>query len=504
MHENFWRRSRFGKRFVYAFLALALAIGVGSYVTVDHVRADAAAAVPDLPPPNRDMGAAELPSSGTFAPLVKKAAPAVVSVQSTRTEKMPEMSGMPEGFPFPFFFGPQNPNQDDQPQERRQRGLGSGVIFSSDGYILTNHHVVEDADDVKVQLSDEREFPAKVIGSDAKTDVAVLKIDAKNLPTLPMGNSAAVEVGDIVLAIGNPFGIGQTVTMGIVGATGREFGIMAAEHGYEDFIQTDAAINPGNSGGALINTRGELIGINTAILSRSGGNQGVGFAVPVNLAHHITKQLVETGHVSRGYMGVGIQDISPGMSKNLNLPDSTGAVVTSVEPEGPAAAAGFKPYDVIRSIDGRDIRDSRELRLAVANRAPGDTVKVDVLRNGTAKSMEVKLTQFPDDEQTARNEEHGQESGALAGVSVDDLSPQVAKRLGLDPDITGVVVTRVQPDSAAADAGLSSGDVVQEVNRKPVTSVAEFRSAMGAIAKGDSVMLLVYSRGGSHFVVIEP
>jgi serine protease Do len=505
MHASFWKRSRFGKRLVYSFLALSLAIGFGSYVTVDHVRADAAAraAVPDLPPPTRDLGAAQLPSSGTFAPLVKKAAPAVVSVQSTRTAKMPTGMNMPEGFPFPFFFGPEGPDQDQAPQERRQRGLGSGVIFSSDGYILTNHHVVEDADDVKVQLSDEREFPAKVVGSDEKTDVAVLKIEATGLPTLPLGNSNAVEVGDIVLAIGNPFGIGQTVTMGIVGATGREFGIMARQHGYEDFIQTDAAINPGNSGGALINTSGQLVGINTAILSRSGGNQGVGFAVPVNLAHHITQQLVEHGRVERGFMGVGIQDISPAMSKTLDTPDSKGAVVTSVQEDGPAAEAGLKQYDVIRAIDGRDIRDTRELRLAVANHAPGDTVDVKVLRDGAAKSFNVKLTEFPSDEPSARNEERGQE-GALEGVSVDSLSPQVAQRLRVAPDITGVVVTRVRPNSPAAEAGLATGDVIQEVNRKPVASPGELRSAMSSVEKGQAVMLLVHRGGASQFVVIEP
>ena len=501
MQTKFRRQSRFGKRVALSILALSLAIFAGSYVTVDHVRADAASAVPDLPPPNRDLGAAQLPGSGTFAPLIKKAAPAVVSVRSTRTAKGPEMSGMPEGFPFPFFFGPQGPNQ--PPQERRQRGIGSGVIFSADGYILTNHHVIEDADEVKVQLLDEREFDAEVVGSDSKTDIAVLKVDGSNLPVLPLGNSEAVEVGDIVLAIGNPFGIGQTVTMGIVGATGREFGIMARQAGYEDFIQTDAAINPGNSGGALINSRGELVGINTAILSRSGGNQGVGFAVPVNLAHHITKQLVEHGKVQRGYMGVGIQDIDPTMSKTLDLPDSKGAVVTRVEPEGPAAEAGFERYDVIRSIDGRAIRDTRELRLAVANEAPGDTIDVEVLRDGGKKTLSVTLTEFPEDDQMARNPGGGQ-SGALEGVSVDELSPEVAQRLRLGPDVRGVVVTRVLPDSAAAEAGLAPGDVIQEVARKPVGSVAEFRSAMGSIEEGEAVLLLVHSRGFSRFVVIEP
>jgi serine protease Do len=494
-----------GKRLAYAFVALSLSIGVGSYISVEHVRADAAAvaAVPDLPPPNRDLGAAQLPASGTFAPLVKKAAPAVVSVQSTRTATVPEMSGLPEGFPFPFFFGPQGPEGEQEPMERRQRGIGSGVIFSSDGYILTNHHVIEDADEVKVQLLDEREFTAKVIGSDAKTDIAVLKVEATGLPTLPLGNSSAVEVGDITLAIGNPFGIGQTVTMGIVGATGREFGIMAAQAGYEDFIQTDAAINPGNSGGALINTRGELIGINTAILSRSGGYQGVGFAVPVNLAHHVTKQLVEHGRVQRGYMGVGIQDISSSMSKTLDIPDSKGAVVTNVEPGGPASKAGFKQYDVIRSIEGKDIRDSRELRLAVANIAPGQTIDVEVLREGKPQTLKVTLTEFPSDEPRASASEPGQQ-GALEGVSVDELTPEIARQLRLEGDISGVVVSRVSPSSAAAEAGLATGDVIQEVARKPVSSVAEFRSAMGSVAKGEPVMLLVHRRGGSRFVVIEP
>ena len=502
MHRETRKEPRFGKRFVVGFLALSLAIFAGSYLTVGDVRADAASAVPDLPPPDRDLGSAQLPQSGTFAPLIKRASPAVVSVQSTRTAKVPQMSGMPEGFPFPWFFGPEGPNQ--QPQERRQRGIGSGVIFSADGYVLTNHHVIEDADEVKVQLSDEREFDAEIIGSDAKTDIAVLKVDGSDLPVLPLGNSEAVEVGDIVLAIGNPFGIGQTVTMGIVGATGREFGIMARQAGYEDFIQTDAAINPGNSGGALVNTRGELVGINTAILSRSGGNQGVGFAVPVNLAHHVTKQLVEHGRVQRGYMGVGIQDISPAMSKTLDLPDSKGAVVTSVEPGGPADEAGFEQYDVIRAIDGRKIQDTRELRLSVANEAPGDTIVVEVLRNGSSRTLSVTLTEFPEDDGMARSSGRRGQDGALEGVSVEDLTPEVAQRLRLDADIQGVVVTRVRPNSPAAEAGLAPGDVIQEVARQAVASVREFRSAMGSIGEGEAVLLLVHSRGRSHFVVIEP
>ncbi len=502
MQRDFWRPSRFAQRFAIGLLALALAIFAGANLSVDSVRADAATAVPDLPPPDRDMAAAQFPASGAFAPLIKKTAPAVVSVRSTRTARVPTAPGIPEGLPFPFFFGPQGP--ETEPQQRRQRGIGSGVIVSADGYVLTNHHVIEDADEVVVQLLDERELDAEVVGSDAKTDIAVLKIDGSSLPVLPLGNSEGVEVGDIVLAIGNPFGIGQTVTMGIVGATGRQFGIMARQAGYEDFIQTDAAINPGNSGGALINTRGQLVGINTAILSRSGGNQGVGFAVPVNLAHHVTKQLVEHGRVQRGYMGVGIQDIDPTMSKTLSLPDAKGAVVTRVEPGGPADRAGFERYDVIRSIDGRKVRDVGELRLAVANQAPGDTIDVEVLREGAGKSLRVTLTEFPSDEEMARGGDDDGPNGALSGVSVDELSPEVSQRLRLDPGIRGVIVTRVRPNSPAAEAGLRPGDVIGEVARQPVGSLAEFRQAVGSLAEGEAALLLVHGRGGSRFVVVEP
>ena len=491
MQGRFFGRSRFGKAFVSLFAGLTLAIGAGFFLSADHSRAaGSSVALPALASMDRNGGEQSFPTTGTFAPLVKEAAPAVVSIQSERTAKA--SAGM-QG--LPFFFG--QPRGGEMP-ERKQRGMGSGVIVTDDGYILTNHHVIADADEVTVVLGDDREFEAKVIGSDSKTDIAVVKIDAYNLPTLPLGNSDAVEVGDIVLAMGNPFGVGQTVTQGIVGATSRAFGI-TGQGGYEDFIQTDAAINPGNSGGALVNTHGQLIGINTAIMSRSGGNDGVGFAVPVNLAHQIMTQLVENGRVVRGYMGVGIQDVRPAMSQSLKLPDAKGAVVTKVEADGPAAEAGFKPYDVIRSVNGRKVDDARELRLGVASTAPGETVEVTVIRDGEEKALEITLGEFPGEEEPVRASNDSEETPKL-GVSVEALTPEIAESIGADPTLKGVVIAKVEPGSPAAEAGLRRGDVIQEVARKPVTSVGELRSALQAA--GDAPLLMVWSQGGSHLVVV--
>ena len=492
MLQSSWKRSHFGKGFVVGLTALALAVTAGGLWSVE--RGQAGSSIPALASPDRTGGEGALPATGSFAPIVKQVAPAVVSIQMERTTTVPQMQS-----PFPFFFGPGTP---DEPQERRERGMGSGVIVSPDGYILTNHHVVDGAEQVTVFLSDDRELKATLVGSDAKTDIAVLKVEGKDLPVLKLGNSDSVEVGDIVLAVGNPFGIGQTVTMGIVGATSRQFGIMAREQGYEDFIQTDAAINPGNSGGALINARGEVVGINTAILSRSGGNQGVGFAVPINLAHHVMTQLVEKGRVVRGYMGVGISDLSRAMADKLGAPDSKGAIVSNVEPDGPAAKAGLKQYDILRKINGKEIRDTRELRLEVAKTPPGETIDVSVLRDGKALDLRITLTEFPT-EQMAKAESPSESKSALEGVSVQELRPDVRQRLGLGPDVNGVVVTQVRANSPAARAGLQPGDVIEEVEKKPVTDMASFRSAVSA-AGDEPILLLVRTRGGSRFVVVEP
>ena len=490
--REIWIQSKFGKVFLSLFFTLGAMVGVGAFLSVERSNAEASA-IPDLPPATRDAGAAQLPSSGTFAPIVKRAAPAVVSVQS---EKAVRAADTPQGFPFDFFFGPEGPQQ----QERRQRGLGSGVIVSEDGYILTNHHVIEGADEVKVMMSDERTLPAEIVGSDAKTDIAVLKVDEIGLPTLELGNSDTVEVGDIVLAIGNPFGIGQTVTMGIVGATSRAFGIMNRSQGYEDFIQTDAAINRGNSGGALVNTAGQVVGINTAILSPSGANSGVGFAVPINLAHNVVRQLVDKGRVVRGYMGVQIGDVTPRVAELLELPDARGAVVSSVEPGGPADEAGFERYDVIRSINGEDVRDNRDLRLQVASLPPGSEIDVEILRDGRERDLSITLGEFPEeDQQTARSSSR---EGVLGGIEVEDLTPELARRLRLGPEVQGVVIARVARGSAAAEAGLEPGDVIEEVNREAIAGVSDYRAAARE-ADADAALLLVHRRGASSLVVVE-
>jgi serine protease Do len=357
--------------------------------------------------------------------------------------------------------------------------------------------VIDGATDVKVHLSDKRELTAKIVGSDKKTDIAVLKVDATDLPVLPLGNSKNVEVGDIVLAIGNPFGIGKTVTMGIVGATGRR-GLSIED--YEDFIQTDAAINPGNSGGALINTRGELIGINTAILSRSGGNQGVGFAVPVNLAHHVMKQIMENGKVVRGYLGVLIQPVNPAIAKAFGVSKNNGALVGDVTAGSPASKAGVKQGDVITSVDGTPVDDPSQLRLQIASMAPGTEVNLKVLRDGKEQTIPVTLGELPS--QPGENAKSEKTSSPMSGLSVDDLSPAVAQQLDLPAGTKGVVIVNVQPGSAAADAGLRRGDVISEVARKPVTTVEEFNQAVRAAGTGD-VLLLVNRGGSSMYVVVE-
>ncbi len=458
-------------------------------------------------------GAEALPQTMTFAPVVKRAAPAVVQISSTKVIKAEAQGRNGRGqqqnpfFDDPFFrrfFGDQNPFQ---PRDRRESGLGSGVIVSPNGYILTNNHVVEGATSVKVTLSDRREYTAKIIGTDPQSDIAVVKIEAKNdLPVLPLSDSSKSQVGDICLAIGNPFGIGQTVTMGIVSATGRNsLGIES----YEDFIQTDAAINPGNSGGALINARGELIGINTAILSGSGANAGVGFAIPINMARNVMDQLMKSGKVVRGYMGAMLQNVDPNVAKAFGLPSGTaGAAVTSVDPGTPADKAGLKTGDVITAVNGENIVDMAQLRLRIASFAPGTTVRLHVFRDGKPQDVNVTLAERPSDKERAKGRRGGGGPGgdngqpsSLNGVSVQDLTPQIAQQLGLDSNVTGVVVTDVDEASAAADAGLQQGDVIQQVNRQPVRNTNDFdkltRNANGTV-------LLFVNRGGrTLFIPVE-
>jgi Do/DeqQ family serine protease len=493
-------RQRFtGMRFIAPALAAALAatFAIGGAIGFTSHR-QPQSLIPAASASNAMNGMAALTMS--FAPIVKNAQPAVVSIASTKVVKI---SGGDEGLSplfddpmFRQFFGDGPQNRFGKQGEQREQGLGSGVIVAADGYILTNNHVIDDANEIRIYTSDKRELKARVIGADPKTDIAVVKVEAKNLPTLPFADSSQAQVGDIVLAIGNPFGVGQTVTMGIISATGR--GNLGIED-YEDFIQTDAAINPGNSGGALINASGQLIGVNTAILSRAGGNQGVGFAVPANLARTVMNQLLKNGKVVRGYLGVMIQPVTPEIAKAFNLPDARGALVGEVTPDGPAARAGLAQGDVIIELNGARVDDNRELRLKIGQLAPGSAIRLKLLRDGNPREANATLGELPNEKEAASDGKP--ESGSPDGLSVENLTPQIARRLGLQSSASGVVVTGAQDGSRADDAGLRRGDVIQQVNRRPVNNVAEFERAMKQ-AGDKSAVLLVNRNGHTSFVAL--
>ena len=488
-----------------------LALGAAALIAGSALAAsqrDTAKPKPSPVVPKVELDETPLPrASGaytSFAPVVKKVAPAVVKIVTT--SKAANISA-PEGFGLndPFwrhFFGDQSGRQmpNRQFNAPRQHGLGSGVVVTKDGYILTNNHVVDNAEEVKVTLQDGREFTAKVVGRDPKSDIAVVKIDVKDLPVVSMADSDKVQVGDIVLAIGNTFGVGQTVTTGIVSATGR--GNLGIED-YEDFIQTDAAINPGNSGGALVDVEGRLIGINTAIFSRTGCNQGIGFAIPSGLARNVMDSLISYGSVARGYLGVMIQDVTTALAKEFKLKDASGALIGDVVPKGPADKAGLKDGDVVLEYNGKKVVDSRRLRLAVGETKPCTTAKMNILRDGASKTLEVTVQALPGTEQLAKNNTpNGTDNGTLNGVGVADLDPQTRQALKLHNTVKGVVITEVQPDSPAAEVGLKQGDVILEINRHPVKT-AEEAVKLTENTKDKVTLLRIWSNGGSHYVVVD-
>ena len=427
----------------------------------------------------------------SYADLVSRVSPAVVTIRSTERARSAQQFPFLDDPQFREFFGDRLPQQPQQSQ-RPVRGVGSGVIVNSDGYILTNHHVVDGALEVRVELTDNRTFTAKLVGSDPPSDLAVLKIDARNLPAVTMGDSDKVRVGDPVLALGNPMGIGQTVTSGIVSAKGRTTGM--SDGSFEDFLQTDAAINRGNSGGALVNTNGELIGINSQILSPSGGSIGIGFAIPSNMAKAVMDQLMKTGKVRRGMMGVTIQPVDADLASSLNLPAARGAIITSVQPGGPAERAGIQRGDVVTSINNQPIVDHNALRNQIASIAPGSTANVTVFRNGREQNMQVALAELPDRQRSETEEESSNGNGAGTndrfGLSLQPLTAEMASRYGLAADDQGLVVTRVDPESNAATAGIRQGDLIQEVNRQPVRSIVGFTTAMRASGSRPALVLI--------------
>jgi serine protease Do len=469
----------------------------------------------------------------SYAPVIKHVAPSVVNIYSTRTVRQRDNPLFNDPF-FRRFFGPNDNDDSDQgqgqgqmpgqgnrgrrrsqPRAERSQSLGSGVIVSPDGYILTANHVVEGADEIKVALANGgQEFTAKVIGADAPTDVAVLKITGKDLPIITMADSDKLEVGDVVLAIGNPFGVGQTVTMGIVSGTGRTaLGI----NQYEDFIQTDAAINPGNSGGALVDANGRLIGINTAIFSESGGYQGVGFAVPVNLARSVMERLIKFGKVTRGFLGVQLQNLSPELAEEFALPDQSGALVSDVQSGTPAAKAGLQDGDVIRQVDGKKITDREQLRLMISQTAPGTKVTLTILRaeNGkkpVEKTISATLGTLKE-QANARGENTPDQQkdsnyDSLDGVEVADIDSSSRQQYGIPSSVRGAVVTSVDENSNSAEAGVREGDVIQEINRESVRT-ADDAVRLSDKAHGNRVLLKIWrpnnggNGGGSFYITVD-
>jgi serine protease Do len=446
--------------------------------------------------------------AASFSNVVKRVAPSVVKITTeTKAKRVSaNAANLPPGFDNPAFrqfFGNRLPEMQTQPQN----GLGSGVIVSADGYVVTNNHVVDGADVVTVALTDGREFTAKVVGRDPQTDLAVVKIDAKDLPTVTFADSAKSEVGDRVLAIGNPFGIGETVTSGIVSAKGRNIGILAEVEGYEDFIQTDAAINPGNSGGALVDINGRLLGINTAILSRSGGFQGVGLAVPANLVSQVADSLVKTGKVTRGYLGVNIQTITPALAESFNLKNNKGALVADIVPDSPAAKAGLKEGDVVTAINGQPVTDANSLKNQVSAFTPGTKLNLEILRDGKTDTVAATTAERPGSKRSGKgmdslSKNRSNDEGVLNGVAVEDIDRNGRRELNLPAKLKGAVITQVEPSSASARAGLKPGDVILEINREPV---ANAKDAIELSTKADSkkTLLKLWSRGNTLFVVVD-
>jgi serine protease Do len=442
-----------------------------------------------------------------FAGLAEHVAPSVVNISSTQEVKGSTGPGFGPGGPggqggeddpFHEFFGPFE--RFFGPQRRapyKAKSLGSGFVIDASGYILTNNHVVENADEIVVKLPTGKEFKAKVVGRDSKTDIALIEIHgASDLTPVNLGNSDDLKVGQWVVAIGNPFGLENTVTAGIVSAMGRHIN----QGPYDNFIQTDAAINPGNSGGPLLNTRGEVVGINTAIFSRGGGNIGIGFAIPIGLAKEIVPQLKERGHVTRGWLGVMIQKVTPDIAESLGLSEARGALVADVVKDGPADAAGIKQGDVIVEYEGKPVNDSAELPLLVARTPVGKTVKLKIIRGKETQTLSVKVQELKEEE-TAQV---GAGTSEDLGLAVQTLTPDLAENLGLDRNLKGVVVTQVEPSGPAAEAGLRRGDVILEVNRQAVKDADAYRKAVKSVGKGKSVLFLVRRGDNTIFLAVKP
>ncbi len=440
-------------------------------------------------------------SNETFVSVAKKSRQVVVNISSVRNRRADKEALPNPFFDDPFFrrfFGEEFGRRFQQPPEFQEQGLGSGVIVSMDGYILTNSHVVEGADEIEIHLPDGRRFTGTLIGADPKTDIAVIKIPAENLPALEWADSSQLQIGEIVLAIGNPFGLNQTVTQGIISGVGRaHMGIVD----YEDFIQTDAAINPGNSGGALVNLNAELVGINTAIFSRTGGSMGIGFAIPINMARTVMMNLIEHGKVIRGWLGISIQDLTPELAGQFGVSDTKGALVTKVFEESPAAKAGLQRGDIITAYNGAPVKDSVALRMMVADTLPETTVPLTIIRNEQIQKISVTVGELPKDIAAAVTpEQEIEKSNPLAGVRVGPLSESPGN---LPSGQKGVLVTQILPGTPAARSGIRKGDIILEINRQPIISINVFQKTVARLPSQKPVLLLIERNGSTIFLTIQ-
>jgi serine protease Do len=489
-------------------VAVAASAVLVSGATWRSFAADATSSPSQVPVAAPAIGHAVAGGRDSYADVVQVVAPAVVTV---RTEGRPRVSptqfgGGDQGDQEEMlrrFFGEQF-GRGQRPQQPRgkQRGLGSGVVVTGDGYILTNNHVIDNADDIRVELTDGRTFKAKLVGSDKPSDLALLKIEATNLPSLPPGDSDSVKVGDVVLAVGNPLGIGQTVTMGIISAKGRSTD--TTDGSYEDFLQTDAPINHGNSGGALVSIKGDLVGINSQIISPSDGNIGIGFAIPANMARHVMDDLRKDGRVRRSQLGVSVQPVTSDLAESLGLKQVNGVIVSAVTPGSAADHAGLKRGDVIRSFNNQPVQDTNSLRNRVADVTPGTSATVIVVRDGAEKTLSVKLDEAEASKSAKAADSTDPEDKASLGVAVAPLTPELASRAGLAKDAQGVMIQQVNPDGRAADAGLQAGDVILEVNRQPVQDVNELRTAVRKSPDRPTLLLVHRAERGQLFVTVRP
>lgn len=441
----------------------------------------------------------------SYAAVVSRVMPAVVTVRSDRRVRAAQQFPFTDDPFFRDFFGDRLKNAPPQSPETLQRGVGSGVIVSADGYILTNHHVIDGAEGIKVDLNDGRTFDARVIGSDKPSDLAVLKINGANLPVLPLGDSDQVHIGDVVLAVGNPLGVGQTVTMGIISAKGRQTGISSGS--FEDFLQTDAAINQGNSGGALVNATGELVGINSQILSPTGGSIGLGFSIPSNMARNVMDQLIRTGKVRRGQLGIVVQKVSTDMAASLGFKEARGVIVSQIQTGSAAERAGLKQGDVITALNGVPVDTPNALRNQIAAMAPDSTVRLSILRDNREQQLNAQLGEFRA-ETAANGESNGNGSTApknmgKLGITVEPLTPEAKSRLEVGATTRGVVVGEVDPVGPAARAGIERGDVIEQVNRQPVHSAQEVTAALERSGNRPA-LLLINRRGENLFVTATP